>query len=46
VLHEPFTRDPLVRDELVLVQTVTAGSVTRIVEIPGFEIRPTPITAP
>ena len=35
-----ITADWLSRAELVIVRTVRAGSVTRTVEIPGFEMRP------
>ncbi len=38
----PITADWLSHAELVIVRTVAAGSVTRTVEIPGFEIRPAP----
>jgi hypothetical protein len=41
-----ITSDWLSRAELVVVRTVAAGSVTRTVEIPGFEIRPAPPAPP
>jgi hypothetical protein len=41
-----ITADWLSRAELVIVRTVQAGSVTRTVEIPGFEMRAAPPRRP
>jgi hypothetical protein len=41
-----ISADWLSRAELVIVHTVTAGSVTRTLEIPGFEIAAAPPRTP